>query len=101
VAMRKSKRQELRKLRELIRSLLEDVKCFLCKEVLLTEGWIHVGGCDGAPVSSQITIHHRNGDHDDNQKKNRTYVHTTCHKSYHMALLWKEKKISRKPGRRK
>lgn len=89
MAMRKTQRNELRKLRELVRSLLEDQPCSLCLFPLITGRRVKPGNSDGAPVHG-ITIHHHDGDHANDAKDNRRYVHSSCHKSLHMKLGWKQ-----------
>lgn len=84
--MRRSTRQELRKLREIVREVFEDVQCGLCKEPLLdSENCYNHGDGEGSPVRAGLTLHHRDGNHNNNAKKNRQWVHTRCHKSYHLA----------------
>lgn len=95
--MRKAQRNELRKLRELVRSLLEDKKCCFCKAPLITGPLVKIGSADGAPVRG-ITIHHNDGDHGNDEKKNRRYVHCSCHKSFHMKQGWKNGQFKKEKG---
>jgi hypothetical protein len=86
MGMRKSTRQELRKLRELCQHFLEDMTCMFCHEPLVG-GKNHYGHGDGegSPLDIELTIHHKDGNHRNNAKKNRKVVHRRCHKSFHMA----------------
>jgi hypothetical protein len=90
MAMRKSSRQELRKARELLRSVFEDYHCIFCRQLLIPKGRVAIGECDGAPIETKITIHHANGNHDDDRKGNRRYTHTRCHKRFHMKKQWRD-----------
>lgn len=60
-----------RKLKHLVKDMLKmfDVKCFFCDHHL-------------HDVYS-ITVHHKNGNHDDNRSSNLTLAHESCHRGYH------------------
>lgn len=101
MGMRKSTRQELRKLREIARECLEGKRCFFCKELLIPEDGNHYahGDGEGSPFDvdfKKYTIHHKNGDHDDNRKRNRKWSHTKCHKSFHLTLRHKQNRKLKK-----
>lgn len=98
MGMRRSTRQELRKLREIVREVFEGVDCYFCKESLLNgDGKNHYGHGDGegSPVRmTELTLHHRDGNHHNNEKRNRVWSHRRCHKSYHLAERHRLKKKS-------
>lgn len=98
--MRKSTRQELRKLRELVRVLLEGKCCFFCKKVLLVDGQVWIGNADGSPLQSRLTWHHIDGEHDNNERANLRLSHTDCHKSYHMRKLHRDGHFKRARNKR-
>lgn len=90
MAMQKSKRQELRKSRELLRFLLDGYHCCFCKVLLIPKGKLKlIGKSDGEPITGKITIHHVNNDHRNNRRSNLRLAHTTCHKRFHMRMAWK------------
>jgi hypothetical protein len=85
MSMRKSTRQELRKCRELLRFLLRDKKCCFCKKPLQDDkSYAKDGDGQGSPICRRITIHHKDGNHQNDNPENKKLSHTTCHKSYHM-----------------
>jgi len=97
MGMRRSTRQELRKLREICREALDGVRCFLCKELILqSDNCYGPGDGEGSPFEVGITIHHADGNHSNNDKKNRKLVHTKCHKSHHL----KERHAQRRAEKR-
>jgi hypothetical protein len=97
MGMRKSTRQELRKLREIVREVFDGVDCRLCKEPLLdSENCYNHGDGEGSPFEVGLTLHHRDGNHSNNDRRNRVWVHTRCHKSYHLAQRWVERKRAEK-----
>jgi hypothetical protein len=93
MAMRKSTRRELRKLRELVRVLLDGKRCCFCKEPLVDNTDFLPGNGEGFQISEQITIHHRNGLHEDNRQSNLRFCHRSCHKKHHAReqKLWARK----------
>jgi hypothetical protein len=98
MGMRKSTRQELRKLRELVWEAYDGVACFFCHEPLLdgTNEYGNGNG-DGTKTDSmlEITVHHKDGDHSNNEPRNRKPCHRRCHKSFHMAERWRIRKGGR------
>jgi len=113
MAMRKSIRQELRKSRELLRFMLthrflpteyigimplnglpmpgKGMKCcFFCHKPLLTpeqlKSYAKDGDGQGSPlaISRTITIHHKDGNHENDKDSNKALAHSNCHRSYHM-----------------
>jgi hypothetical protein len=95
MAMRRSVRRELAKLRELTRYFLTggrcernrrgEAVCFFCrKPVLLAVENCHVvGEGGGSPINRDIVIHHINHDHFDDRPINMTLAHKSCHSRYH------------------
>ncbi len=86
MAMRKSTRSELNKLRELFWYFIHGKRCAICKEKFVEDDVYTLhrhGDGTGAPLSMRLTIHHKNGDHDDNERSNHGLVHATCHRRYH------------------
>lgn len=99
MGMRRSTRQELRKLRELVWEAYEGVNCYFCREPLLEgENLYGNGNGDGTKTDQmmEITVHHRDGDHYNNTAGNHKPCHRRCHKSFHMKERWAAK---RKGGR--
>jgi hypothetical protein len=93
MAMRKSVRRELVKLREIAAHFLEGLTCSLCRKPLIPVETFDVhepGSGAGVPLTGlvDITEHHKNGNHDDNRKKNREYVHRECHRRHHANRRW-------------
>jgi len=83
--MQRSKRRELRKLRELVHVLLVGKTCFFCKLPLVDptdDGW--QGSGNGPTLTDKLTIHHRDGCHSNNDPKNHRLCHQKCHKRHHM-----------------
>jgi hypothetical protein len=96
MAMSNRIRQELGKLRELAWHFLEGEKCFFCRKDLLgiedmvNGASVRFGNATAPPMDLDITIHHRNGNHEDNRKRNRKLAHATCHKQHHANLVFAE-----------
>lgn len=86
MAMRKSTRRELRKLRELVYHLLDGKICCFCFLPLIDTDGVQFGSGDGPPLSDKVTIHHRDGCHENNERSNRRLAHARCHKSHHARL---------------
>jgi hypothetical protein len=85
MAMSRRSSRELRKLRELVRCALAGKTCFFCHLPLLEnvdDGW--QGSGSAPPISERLTIHHKNGNHEDNRDENHALAHRTCHKIHHM-----------------
>jgi len=63
-----------------------ELKCFFCKKQFTNE--------DISPrVVDQLTIHHKDFNHENNSKGNLVLAHRTCHKSFHLSKLHEEEKI--------
>lgn len=92
VSMRKSSRSELRMLRTMMTHFGVNTKCYFCKQPLLTmeeivseDGSWHLASKTAPlPIKTKMTIHHRNGDHNDQSVRNRKPCHQKCHKRFHM-----------------
>lgn len=87
--MRRSIQSELRMLREIAYVFLHDQDCVLCKQPLLqtTKKYMRFGDRCAPPIKDKVTLHHANGNHNDNSKKNRKWVHDLCHRKYHAKLM--------------
>jgi hypothetical protein len=89
MAMRKSSRRELAKLREFAMHFLEGLDCHFCGKPLLPRELLaeHEPGSGCGPVLvdviTGIAEHHVNHDHHDNRKRNRVWCHKTCHRRHH------------------
>lgn len=85
--MRRSTASELRMLREMVWHFTEGKKCPFCKKELLPGATdLEYGERNCPPIKERLTIHHSNGNHDDNRKKNRKPAHQSCHKRYHIKI---------------
>jgi len=90
MSMRKSSRSELRMLRMMMNHFGTATKCYFCKEPLLKledliadDGtWHIIRG--SIPIKTKLTIHHKDGNHKNNEESNRKPCHRTCHRSFHM-----------------
>ena len=95
--MTPSSRRELYKLRELVHFLLcgaggsernfmtQQIICCFCHRELdeYAKAFERHGNSVGPKFDVQITVHHKDGNHDNNEPENKALCHTTCHKSYH------------------
>lgn len=102
--MRDSTRRELHKLRELMHFILNGagvtkhalidsdpprigaLLCCFCKEPLSNVEFEKHGNSIGPRFTERLSIHHVNGDHEDNSESNKALCHTKCHKSHHRTL---------------
>lgn len=100
MGMRKSTRQELRKLREIVHELLEGMNCYFCHEPLLPKNHHGHGDGEASPIDTDLALHHRDGNHSNNEKSNRKWSHRRCHKSFHMKERWRARKRAAKKGGR-
>lgn len=97
MGMRRSTRQELRKLREIVREVFEDRTCPFCTEPLLdTKNSYNHGDGESSPFDTDFALHHKDGNHDNNKKKNRVWSHRRCHKSFHLTERHKQNRKLRK-----
>ena len=87
MAMRASTRDELGKLRELVRHLLVGVRCYFCHELLLRPEDLageRPGTGRGRPFRLWLSEHHLDGDATNNAIENRVLGHGRCHRRYHL-----------------
>lgn len=61
-----------------ILSLYDQDKCYFCKKPLVTADIF------------KMTIHHINGDHEDNSPENLALSHERCHRSFHAKKTFEE-----------
>lgn len=82
MAMRKSTRSELNKLRELVHYLLAERKCCFCKQPLIEvpDGWVPGTG-SGPPLKAKVAVHHKDGWED--PVKDTQLCHRKCHLRHH------------------
>jgi len=101
MSMRKSTRQELRKCRELLRHVLRGKTCYFYKRkgfpdcpglLIVDKSYAKDGDGQGSPIARTITIHHKNGNHEDDRQSNKAPCHTGCHKRHHMLLRHRAKR---------
>jgi hypothetical protein len=110
MGMRKSTRREIRKLREMVWWAYRDVHCCFCHEPLLSQNDDDTddedneivnaygdGDGEASPMNLDVTLHHRNGNHEDNRRKNQAWSHRRCHKAHH--LTERHKAARRQAGR--
>jgi hypothetical protein len=70
-----------RKLKQLVECMLKMLesddrhKCFFCAESLLEAELL------------KITVHHINGNHEDNRSSNLALSHECCHRGYHAKVI--------------
>lgn len=95
-------RKELYKLREVVHFLLagagatpqESVNlntlapegafvCYFCRKHMHDLQFITHGNAVGPKFECAVSIHHVDGNHDNNVMSNKALCHTTCHKSHH------------------
>lgn len=91
MAMSLAIRREIGKSRELLWHFLEGEVCFFCKKSLLPyKAKIKFGDATAQPLSDLPTIHHVDGNHNNNRSTNRALAHQSCHKSHHAKLVFAE-----------
>ena len=82
--MRRATRRELHKLREVVHVLLAGKTCMFCRTPLVTTTNAYkIGESRGGPVNADLTWHHKDGDHWNDDPKNLALTHDSCHRSYH------------------
>lgn len=95
-------RRELYKLRELVHFLLSHpldhnlqelgkganrIVCHFCKEPLsYSPEFKEHGNAVGPKFVEELSIHHVDGNHENNEETNKALSHRKCHKSYHRRL---------------
>ena len=93
MSMTLSSRRELYKLRELAHFLLFDRPCFFCEKPLVDQSFIAHGNSIGPKFTEKISIHHIDGNHENNEHTNKAPCHTTCHKSFHRRIANEERAL--------
>ena len=77
-------------------------KCYFCKKPLLdvqiladnfSPDKLYIGSFAALSIKERLTIHHKDGNHHNNDPKNRKPCHRKCHKSWHMRERQALKKI--------
>jgi hypothetical protein len=93
MSMRKSSRSELWMLRQMMVHFGLITPCCFCEEpllkledVLLSDGKLHIASRSQLPIRTKLTVHHEDGNHQNNAPSNRKPCHQSCHKSYEMKL---------------
>lgn len=88
MAMSARVRRELAKLRELIDYFAEGRHCYFCHKPLVDRpnAYGHGDG-NASPIATKLTIHHIDGNHDNNAPENKAPCHTSCHKRYHARII--------------
>lgn len=78
-------------MRELLRFLLIGVKCWFCRDVLLSEPSqpVQFGNGTAEPLEVNITQHHLDENHDNNTPENIVLSHQSCHKRHHALLVFR------------
>lgn len=79
---------ELAKARELLRHLLRGKLCFFCHDPLLTAAHLEghkPGSGRGRPLVIDITEHHLDGNHENDDPENLDLSHGCCHRRFHLA----------------
>lgn len=111
--MTATSRRELNKLRELVHFLLRGagasyregthgahgpiVCCFCRKPLDYAEDFITHGNATGPKFTEKLSIHHLDGNHDNNIDTNKAICHTKCHKGYHRRLANEARKSKTEP----
>lgn len=100
MAMTLASRRELYKLRELVHFLLVGRVCCFCKKPLSpnAEKFVMHGNSVGPKFEDKITVHHLDGNHDNDAHDNKAPCHTSCHKSYHRKQFHAMRKAAQPQG---
>lgn len=96
MAMTLASRKELYKLREIVHFLLAgaggsrrgadgSIICCFCGAHMHDLEFVEHGNTTGPKFNAAVSIHHINGDHDDNEMDNKALCHASCHKGHHRA----------------
>ena len=85
MGMRNGTRREIRKLRELVNVLLRGKVCCFCDRPLVTDSTGFEGTSDGPKLVEQLSIHHRDGNHLNDDPSNHDLCHRQCHKRHHLS----------------
>lgn len=107
--MTATSRKELNKLRELVHFLLRGAggtprgpsgafRCVFCNTGLdYAEDFITHGNAIGPKFTEKLSIHHLDGNHDNNDDMNKAICHTKCHKGYHRRIANEARKSKTEP----
>lgn len=116
MAMTLKSRRELYKLREIMHFLLQGslrtnlvtdgpfglppltLVCYFCKKPFsYAEEFNTHGNTIGPKFAEKLSIHHLDGNHDNNERENKALCHTSCHKSHHRKEANTARAAARKP----
>lgn len=110
MSMTARSRTEMYKLRELVHFLLHGagaslrtgthaLLCYFCKKPLgdYADFETH-GNAKGPKFDAEISIHHVDGDHANNEMSNKALCHRSCHKSHHRRQANEERAVKRALG---
>lgn len=92
MAMSPRIRRELGKGRELLWLLLVGKRCCFCRKLFLQNGipaYVRLGNGSAPPLDLDITEHHKDEDHSNNDPKNLALAHSTCHKVFHAKKVFR------------
>lgn len=113
MAMTMTSRRELYKLREIVHFVLAGAGgskqenenptgaygafvCFFCQKPMHDLNFITHGNSTGPKFDCAVSIHHIDGNHDNNEMLNKALCHSACHKSHHR----REANLSRAAARK-
>jgi hypothetical protein len=77
--MNASTARELRLLREIAHYFLSGANCYFCGQPLIAELDKRFGDKRNRPVKAQLTIHHRDENHENHARENTVWTHSGCH----------------------
>jgi hypothetical protein len=102
MSMSNRTRREVGKMRELLWFLLNGKVCCFCKKPLLPKPSrkVRFGNASGEPFEVDITQHHHDEDHSNNDPSNIRLAHTTCHKRHHAVIVFSEWRKKQRSGSR-
>lgn len=70
-------------LKALARDTFIRQRCYFCKRALIQ---MQTHGKTSWWIRAEITVHHINGDHDDDRPKNHALAHAACHRRHHILI---------------
>lgn len=103
MSMSLNSRREITKMRELLWFFIVKykVKCFFCKQSILHPDDISIslpnlrlGNGTAPPLELDMTIHHKDEDHDNNDPGNWEIGHDVCHRRHHGSATFKKHRES-------
>lgn len=89
-------RRVIGKQNELLHFLLRGKKCYFCKKLLIEAARTFDGDGRAPMIKEVITIHHRDGNHDNDGPGNGRLCHQTCHKRYNCIWVMKKYRAEQK-----